>query len=105
MLLLTAVAMSMSSASAAAPAVVVPKAPSETILVPDAGRMLIVDPHSADRRSCPPTAFDEASRRGGKLMPHKLAELPPATSYMAVWRHVDRCVAPLTMVEYRNSRR
>lgn len=105
MLLLTAAAMSKFAASAAAPAIAVPKAPSEMISFPDAGRVPVVDPYSADRRSCPRTPFDEAARRGGKLMLHKLTELPPATSYMALWRHVDGCVAPLTMVEYRNSRR
>jgi hypothetical protein len=42
--------------------------------------------------------------RGGKLAPRKLTELPPATGYMAVYRHIGGCEAPLTMVEYRNSR-
>ena len=94
MLLLTAVAMSVSVASAPEPVVVVPKAAPE-----------VINPAQGYLRSCPPTALDEAARRGGKLMPHKLNELPPATTYMAVWRHVGGCVAPLTMVEYRNPRR
>lgn len=105
MLLLTAVAMSVSAASAAAPLIVVPNPPAEVLLVPKRGHMPVINPVSGDRLSCPPTALDQAARRGGKLMPRKLTELPPATTYMAVWRHVGGCVAPLTMVEYRNPRR
>lgn len=43
--------------------------------------------------------------RGVPLTPRKLTELPPAIGYMAVYRHVGGCEAPLTMVDYRNSRR
>ena len=43
--------------------------------------------------------------RGKPLTPRKLTELPPATTYMAVYRHIGGCEAPLTMVEYRNPRR
>jgi hypothetical protein len=43
--------------------------------------------------------------RGQKLEPKKLTELPPGTTYMAVFRHIGSCEAPLTMVEYRNARR
>lgn len=39
------------------------------------------------------------------LTPKKLTELPPATAYMAVYRHVAGCEAPLTMADYRNPRR
>jgi hypothetical protein len=38
-------------------------------------------------------------------VPKKLTELPPATTYMAVYRHIGTCEAPLTMAEYRNPRR
>ena len=38
------------------------------------------------------------------LAPRKLTELPPATTYMAVYRHIGRCEAPLTMSAYRNPR-
>lgn len=37
--------------------------------------------------------------RGKRLMPQKLTELPPATPFMAVLRHIGGCDAPLTMVE------
>jgi hypothetical protein len=43
--------------------------------------------------------------RGPGLAPRKLDELPPATAYMAVYRRIDGCEAPLTMVDYRNLRR
>jgi hypothetical protein len=43
--------------------------------------------------------------KGQRLQPRKLTELPPGTTYMAVFRHIGGCEAPLTMVEYRNPRR
>ena len=43
--------------------------------------------------------------RGQKLKPKKLTELPPGTTYMAVFRHIGGCEAPLTMVEYRSGGR
>ena len=36
------------------------------------------------------------------LTPKKLTELPPATAFMAVYRHIGGCEAPLTMARYRN---
>lgn len=41
---------------------------------------------------------------GHSLAPRKLAELPPATTYMAVYRQIGGCDAPLTMAKYRRSR-
>ena len=59
--------------------------------------------------NCPRTAAqvaaDKAPYRGQKLVPHKLTDLPPATTYMAVYRRIDGCEAPLTMADYRNPRR
>ena len=43
--------------------------------------------------------------RSQPLTPKKLTELPPATAYMAVYRHIGGCEAPLTMADYRNPRR
>ena len=40
--------------------------------------------------------------RAQPLTPKKLTELPPATAYMAVYRHIGGCEAPLTMARYRN---
>ena len=42
---------------------------------------------------------------GRPLTPKKLTELPPGTAFMAVYRHIGGCDAPLTMVEYRSPRR
>jgi hypothetical protein len=59
--------------------------------------------------NCPGAARDFADKadanRRGPLVPRKLNELPPATAYMAVYRHVGRCEAPLTMVNYRKAPR
>jgi hypothetical protein len=59
--------------------------------------------------NCPKTTTYLADRigdyRGKPLAPQKLTELPPGTAYMAVYRHIGECEAPLTMVEYRNPRR
>jgi hypothetical protein len=38
--------------------------------------------------------------RGPRLRPRKLTELPPGTAYMAVYRRIGRCEAPLTMSDY-----
>lgn len=59
--------------------------------------------NSADK--CRPTAPYYAYRDGKPLKPHKLTELPPATTYMAVFRHIGTCEVPMTMTEYRNPRR
>ena len=61
------------------------------------------------KAECPHTTSYLADKsglyRGQPLTPHKLIELPPATTYMAVFRHIGGCEAPLTMAEYRNPRR
>ena len=58
---------------------------------------------------CPRTTSYFADKvgvyRSQPLRPKKLTELPPATAYMAVFRHVGGCEAPLTMADYRNPRR
>jgi hypothetical protein len=88
------------AASAAATASV-----PEVILIPGpANAMPVISPDKA-ARSCPPATPYDAARRGGKLSPRHLDELPPATAYMAVFRHIGGCEAPLTMVDYRNPRR
>ena len=53
---------------------------------------------------CPRTTPYYAYRSGEPRKPRKLTDLPPATAYMAVFRHVGACEAPLTMVDYRNPR-
>jgi hypothetical protein len=58
--------------------------------------------NSADK--CRPTVLYYAYRPGEPLKPRKLTELPPGVAYMAVFRHIGACEAPLTMVDYRNPR-
>ena len=66
-------------------------------------------PPTAPNSKCPRTSTYVADRggiyRGAPVVPRKLNQLPPATTYMAVYRHIGPCEAPLTMVEYRNPRR
>ena len=66
-------------------------------------------PDAAPAGQCPGTARYLAGQagnyRGQPLTPRKLTELPPAVTYMAVYRHIGECDDPLTMVEYRNPRR
>lgn len=44
------------------------------------------------------------SYRAQPLRPQKLAQLPPGTAYMAVYRRIGGCEDPLTMADYRNPR-
>ena len=66
-------------------------------------------PAAKPASECMPTTAHVAEQRGifrePRLTPRKLTELPPAPTYMAVFRHIGGCEAPLTMVEYRNPRR
>ena len=59
--------------------------------------------------NCPRTTRYLADKsghyRGQPLAPRKLTELPSATAYMAVYRRIGGCEAPLTVVDYRNPRR
>ena len=55
---------------------------------------------------CPHTssyvAGESSTYRGQRLSPRKLTELPRGTAYMAVYRRIGGCEAPLTMVDYRS---
>jgi hypothetical protein len=66
-------------------------------------------PSKPTAANCPHTTSYLADKsglyRGQPLIPKKLTELPPATTYMAVYRHIGGCEAPLTMVDYRNPHR
>jgi hypothetical protein len=62
-------------------------------------RMPVINPSSGAPKSCPPTSRYEAARRGGRLMPQKLNQLPMADAYKAVYRRVGGCVAPI-IVKY-----
>lgn len=56
-------------------------------------------------RTSPYLADKSSMYRGAPLAPKRLNQLPPGTTYMAVYRRIDGCEVPLTMVEYRNPRR
>jgi hypothetical protein len=70
-----------------------PPAPSATTPAPHCSR---TTSYLADKGSL---------YRGAPLAPRKLTELPPAVGYMAVYRQIGGCEAPLTMVEYRRAQR
>jgi hypothetical protein len=67
-------------------------------------------PAAADtQRTCARTtshSADEPTKYSGqRLAPRKLGELPDARAYMAVYRQIGGCEAPLTMVDYRSGGR
>jgi len=68
-----------------------------------------IDPATGKSVECRDADARLAGRNGPApvepLRPQKLTNLPPATGYMAVYRHIGGCNAPLTMVDYRNPRR
>jgi hypothetical protein len=57
--------------------------------------MPVIDPIARNQLNCPSTSRYEAAKRGGKLGPQKLNELPMADGYKAVLRRVDGCNAPI----------
>ena len=57
--------------------------------------MPVVNPNGAASGICPPTSRYEAARRGGKLPPSLLNELPAADVYRSVYRRIGGCEAPL----------
>jgi hypothetical protein len=74
-----------------------------------AATLQTASPASANAAShCPGITRYLADRaglyQGTPLKPKKLNQLPPATTYMAVYRHIGPCEAPLTMAEYRSLR-
>jgi hypothetical protein len=81
-----------------------------TIFVPAATSAADAQKSQAPKGAhCPQTTSYLADKTGvyrsQRLTPRKLTELPPATTYMAVYRHIDRCEVPMTMSEYRTHRR
>ena len=57
--------------------------------------------------NCPRTTSYVADQTGvyrnEPLRPRKLTQLPPGTTYMAVYRQIGGCDAPLTMAEFRKA--
>ena len=58
------------------------------------------------RSDCPRTATHHhyAWDRTKPLKPRKLTDLPPPTAYMAVWRVINGCEIPLSVIDYRGRR-
>lgn len=55
-----------------------------------------------------PTSYKAESDlvwRDQPLVPRKLDQLPPGRAYMAVYRTINGCEVPMTVVEYRTGRR
>jgi hypothetical protein len=59
--------------------------------------MPVSNPYANER--CPETAMSLARQHKGPLMHRKLADLPPAQTFMAVDRRVAGCAMPMLMSE------
>jgi hypothetical protein len=59
------------------------------------GDMPVVNPNAGSAATCPPISRYEAMKRGGRLSPQHLDELPAADMYKAVYRRVGGCVTPI----------
>jgi hypothetical protein len=57
--------------------------------------MPVVNPNAGAPANCPPTSRYEAARRGAKLPPSLLNQLPAADMYNAVYRRVGDCEVPI----------
>ena len=79
------------------------------IAAPSAAAEPVKAPPPSPKANCPRTTSHYASKdlmyRGDRIAPKKLTELPPGIGFMAVYRTVNGCEAPMTMVEYRAGRR
>ena len=88
-----------------APAPAAGPAPDHAVSTPHSSAEL----SAPEAANCPRTTSHYAGKGsmypGAPLTPKKLTELPPASSYMAVYRTVDGCEVPLTMTEYRTGLR
>ena len=81
-LLVLALVLSVGSSAYAAPAAPVRQTP-------------VINPNGPASANCPPTSRYEAARRGGKLPPSLLTELPGADMYNAVYRRIGGCEVPI----------
>jgi predicted transcriptional regulator len=57
---------------------------------------------AAATKTCARTTTHYAINSDKPLKPQKLTELPSGRAYMAVYRKIDGCEFPMTMVEYRS---
>ena len=84
-----------------------PAGPAQTgaVQVPQVSRPFASPSPDKCPRATDYFAGSGSSYRGDRIIPKKLAELPPAVGYMAVYRTRDGCEDPMTVVEYRTGRR
>ena len=87
------------SAPAASAGLAPAPAPSPAVERPDPLKV------SNCRRATSHHAGKGSIYRGGPTAPRKLNELPPATGFMAVYRIINGCEVPMTIVEYRTGSR
>ena len=59
------------------------------------GDMPIINPKASQPATCPATSRYEVSRRGKTPKAQKLNELPDADFYLAVYRRIGKCEAPI----------
>ena len=99
-LLILALALSTAPSASAGPATkaspfVESKAPPKALARPDRSVRGVINPNGPLSSTCPPTSRYEAARRGGKLPPTLLTELPAADMYNAVYRKIGGCEVPI----------
>jgi hypothetical protein len=70
--------------------------------LPAAAASETVTPAAASGKTCARTTSHYAIDPDTPLKPQKLTELPSGRTYMAVYRKIDGCEFPMTMVEYRS---
>ncbi|WP_156029825.1 hypothetical protein [Sphingomonas sp. URHD0057] len=95
-LLVLALVLSASISASGVPAMPA-NSPPEVVIPSDrtVGSGGVIDPNGPFSSVCPPTSRYEAARRGGKLPPSLLTELPGADMYNAVYRKVGGCEVPM----------
>ena len=86
--------------------------PSLLVLLPTAaaaaalqGAPAVKTPPPKHAASCPRATSHYAYKQGEPLKPRKLTELPSARGYMAVYRVINGCEEPMTMIEYRTGKK
>ena len=99
-LLILALALSAATAASTEPPTkaslfVESKAPAKALARPDRSVRGVINPNGTLSSTCPPTSRYEAARRGGKLPPTLLTELPAADMYNAVYRKIGGCEVPI----------
>ena len=101
-LLVLALALSVSTSGSALPPpaskpIITFDTPQGELIIPappSSGRG-VINPNGPASAICPPTSRYEAARRGGKLGPSLLNQLPAADMYSAVYRRIGGCEAPI----------